>query len=186
MGGDDFAVGGSLLWRVVAEVSGQSEAALTAAYRKHGDLGAVAGELLPERSGQGLSVLEVAEAFRRIATVRGPAAKSALVRDLLERATPLEAKYVVKIVTGDLRIGLKESLVEEAIAKAYDATLGEVQRANMLHGGYRRDAAAGGCGQAGRGENAVVSSLGIHAGEPDRVGRRGVELFHRGRGRGQV
>ncbi len=131
-------VGGSLLRRVVAEVSGQSEAALTAAYRKHGDLGAVAGELLPERSGQGLSVLEVAVAFRRIATVRGPAAKSALVRDLLDRATPLEAKYVVKIVTGDLRIGLKESLVEEAIAKAYGATLAgsleRVQRANMLLG----------------------------------------------------
>ena len=44
-------VGGSLLWRVVAEISGQDEAALTAAYRKHGDLGAVAGEVLPERSG---------------------------------------------------------------------------------------------------------------------------------------
>src|ERR1043165_9300223 len=37
-------------------------------------------------------------------------------------------------MTGDLRIGLKESLVEEAIAKAYGATLPEVQRANMLLG----------------------------------------------------
>src|SRR5271166_6193111 len=44
-------VGGSLLWRVVAEVSGQDEAALTAVYRKLGDLGAVAGELLAEKSG---------------------------------------------------------------------------------------------------------------------------------------
>lgn len=131
-------VGGSLLWRVVTEISGQDEAALTAAYRKHGDLGAVAGELLPERSGQGLSVLEAAGALRQVAAARGPAAKAALVRDLLERATPLEAKYIVKIMTGDLRIGLKESLVEEAIAKAYGGTLagalGNVQRANMLLG----------------------------------------------------
>ena len=52
-------VGGSLLWRVVAEISGKDEAALTAAYRKHGDLGAVAGEVLAERPGQGLGVLEV-------------------------------------------------------------------------------------------------------------------------------
>src|SRR5271166_908732 len=44
-------VGGSLLWRVVAELSGHDEAALTAAYRKLGDLGAVAGELLAEKSG---------------------------------------------------------------------------------------------------------------------------------------
>ena len=144
--------GGRLLWRVVAELSGQTESALAAAYRKHGDLGAVAGDVLPERSGQGLRILEVAETFEHIATARGPAAKAALVRDLLGRATPLEAKYIVKIMTGDLRIGLKESLVEEAIAKAYletpaakllnatkdgaikDGALKEVQRANMLLG----------------------------------------------------
>jgi DNA ligase-1 len=135
-------VGGSLLWRVVAELSGKEDAALTAAYRKHGDLGAVAGEVLEQRSGQGLGVLEVSRIVREIAAARGLAAKTALVRDLLARATPLEAKYIVKIITGDLRIGLKESLVEEAIAKAYGGTLAgvledvleKVQRANMLLG----------------------------------------------------
>jgi len=131
-------VGGALLSRVVADLSGKDEAALTAAYRKHGDLGAVAGELLPERSGQGLGVLEVGKMLREIAAARGPAAKSALARDLLARATPLEAKYIVKIMTGDLRIGLKESLVEEAIAQAYSGgpsgSLKDVQRANMLLG----------------------------------------------------
>src|SRR6202050_2660372 len=131
-------VGGALLSRVVADLSGKDEAALTAAYRKHGDLGAVAGELLPEKSGQGLSILEVSKVFREIAAARGPTANSALVRDLLRRATPLEAKYIVKIMTGDLRIGLKESLVEEAIAQAYSGwpsgSLKDVQRANMLLG----------------------------------------------------
>jgi DNA ligase 1 len=131
-------VGGSLLWRVVRELSGKDEAALTAAYRKYGDLGSVAWEVLAPRSEQRLNVLEVADSFGKIAAARGPAAKAALVRDLLARATPLEAKYIVKIMTGDLRIGLKESLVEEAIAKAYGGTLTgalkEVQRANMLLG----------------------------------------------------
>jgi DNA ligase-1 len=127
-------VGGALLWRVVEELSGKNEAALTAAYRKHGDLGSVAGELLPERSGQGVNVLEVSRAFRQISAARGPAEKTVLVCEVLQRATPLEAKYIVKIMTGDLRIGLKESLVEEAIAKAYGGTLAEVQRANMLLG----------------------------------------------------
>jgi DNA ligase-1 len=127
-------VGGRSLWQIVAELAGKDEGALTEAYRKHGDLGAVAGDVLAERAGQGLGVLEVSESFRQIAAARGPAAKSALVRDLLSRATPLEAKYIVKIMTGDLRIGLKESLVEEAIAKAYGVTPAEVQRANMLLG----------------------------------------------------
>ena len=127
-------IGGSLLWRVVRDLSGKDEAALTKAYRKHGDLGAVAAEVLAEKSAQGLTVLAVENAFRQIAAARGPAAKSALVRELLARTTPLETKYIVKIMTGDLRIGLKESLVEEAVAKAYAGSLAEVQRANMLLG----------------------------------------------------
>ncbi len=127
-------VGGRSLWQIVAELSGKNEGEINAAYRRHGDLGAVAGEILAEHAGQGLGVLGVEAAFREIAAARGPAAKTALVRNLLSRATPLEAKYIIKIMTGDLRIGLKESLVEEAIAKAYGGTLVEVQRANMLLG----------------------------------------------------
>jgi DNA ligase 1 len=148
-------VGGRLLWRVVAELAGRDESALTVAYRKLGDLGAVASAVLPAR-GMGmlaLSVLDVEAAFRQIAASRGLASKTALVRDLLARATPLEAKYIVKIMTGDLRIGLKESLVEDAIARAYGGApspepadgelktggpakgeLKNVQRANMLLG----------------------------------------------------
>jgi DNA ligase 1 len=131
-------VGGRLLWQMVSELSGKSEAELTASYRRLGDLGAVAGEVLPARTPRSvedeLSVIEVEDYFRRIAEARGPAAKGTLVRELLVRVTPLEAKYLVKIMTGDLRIGLKESLVEEAITRAYDGTLEEVQRANMLVG----------------------------------------------------
>jgi DNA ligase 1 len=127
-------VGGRALWKIVGELAGKDDIELTGAYRRHGDLGAVAGEVLPERAGQGPGVMEVEATFRRIAAARGPAAKAAMVRDLISRATPLEAKYMVKIMTGDLRIGLKESLVEDAIAKAYGTTLAEVQHANMLLG----------------------------------------------------
>ena len=127
-------MGGQSLWRIVADVSGRDEAALAAAYRRHGDLGSVAGELLAERAGRGLNVLEVEQIFRQIAAARGAEAKTTIVRDLIARAMPLEAKYIIKIMTGDLRIGLKESLVEESIARAYGGTLADVQRANMLGG----------------------------------------------------
>jgi DNA ligase 1 len=127
-------IGGRSLWQIVAELAGKDQSALTAAYRRHGDLGAVAGDVLPDRPGQGATVLQVERAFRAIAGARGASAKAALTRELLSRSTPLEAKYIVKIMTGDLRIGLKESLVEEAISKAYGATFAEVQRANMLLG----------------------------------------------------
>ena len=127
-------MGGSSLWRIVQELSEKSESELSAAYRRHGDLGAVAGEVLPTREVTDLPLTEIQKKFRKIAAVRGSAAKSAEVRELLSLVTPLEAKYIVKIMTGDLRIGLKESLVEEAITAAYDVPLAQVQRANMLLG----------------------------------------------------
>ena len=150
-------VGGRLLWQVVEELSGKSEQE-TSAYRKYGDLGAAAAEVLPDRDHLGTGALarpdrsmeeneeqnlasdsnpnprEVQTTFRKIAAARGSTAKAVLVRELLSQVTPLEAKYIVKIITGDLRIGLKESLVEEAIAKAYGYKPTEVQRANMLLG----------------------------------------------------
>ncbi len=49
-------------------------------------------------------------------------------------ATPQEGKYIVKLVTGDMRMGLKESLVEEALARMAGARVEEVQKVNMLVG----------------------------------------------------
>lgn len=137
-------VGGRLLWQVIEGLSGKSGEELTAAYRRQGDLGAVAAQVLSQgrvagstgnhNPDDGLNLPAVQAEFRKIAAARGSIAKAIFVRELFSQLTALEAKYVVKIITGDLRIGLKESLVEEAIAKAYGGNLKEVQRANMLLG----------------------------------------------------
>jgi len=128
--------GGALLWRSVAELSGQSEAELSAVYRRYGDLGAAAEEVLRDvaRARSSLQLQDVANAFGQLAQTSGAAEKLRLVEDLLRRATALEAKYIIKIMSGDLRIGLRESLVEEAVAQAFDEKLSDVQRANMLLG----------------------------------------------------
>lgn len=129
-------VGGSLLWRALAEVSGKGEVAMTAAYRRHGDLGGAAQDVLSDAAPKqsSLSVQGLAQIFEQLAGTGNAAQKLAILKDLLRRATALEAKYMVKIISGDLRIGLRESLVEEAIGKAYDRDLTAVQRANMLLG----------------------------------------------------
>lgn len=128
-----LGVGGSLLWRAVSELSGKSDSQLRDLYRAHGDLGAVAGAALPERSSE-LTLSNLEQEFHTLSSTRGPVSKLAIILKLLGHASPSEAKYIIKIITGDLRIGLKESLVEEAIAKAYDVPLKDVQRANMLLG----------------------------------------------------
>ncbi len=82
----------------------------------------------------GVTLARVATFFADIATARGPAAKLDLLHALLLELSALEAKYLVKIITGDLRIGLKEGLVEEAIAAAAGQPLELVREANMLSG----------------------------------------------------
>jgi DNA ligase 1 len=159
-------VGGALLWRTVAELSGKSDEELTAGYRRLGDLGAVAGEVLPADSKPGVSILEVRDAFRQIASARGPSAKAPLLRDLLSRANPQEAKYLIKIMTGDLRIGLKESLVEEAIAKAFGATLPEVQRTNMLLGDIGETVVLAAAGRLAKAHMRLFHPLGFMLASP--------------------
>jgi DNA ligase-1 len=170
-------VGGRSLWQIVAELAGKVPDELTAAYRRHGDLGAVAGELLPARAGQSLGVIEVEAAFRKIAAARGPAAKGALVRDVLTRATPVEAKYIVKIMTGDLRIGLKESLVEDAIARAYGGTLAEVQRANMLLGDLGETVRLASAGKLAEAQMRLFHPLGFMLASPIESAEEGLSYF---------
>ena len=84
------------------------------------------------------SLYEVAAAYGAIEAASGPAAKGAILRDLLSRSDPLTAKYIVKVLGGELRIGLREGLVEAAIAKAFDRPLDAVKWAGMLTGDIGR------------------------------------------------
>ncbi|NYF91962.1 ATP-dependent DNA ligase [Tunturiibacter empetritectus] len=127
--------GGALLSKALLAVSGASDQALTAAYRRHGDMGAAAFDLLiaaREENAPELTLAEVAEAFAAMAVAKTTAIRAALVEGLLRRATPLEAKYLLKLMLGDMRIGVKQSLVEEAIAAAAGASVEAVRRAVML------------------------------------------------------
>jgi len=170
-------VGGRALWRIVAELAGKDESEMTDSYRRHGDLGAVAGEVLPERLGQDVDVLEVQATFRHIAAARGPAAKAAIVRDLIARAVPLEAKYIIKIMTGDLRIGLKESLVEDAIARAYGTTLTDVQRANMLLGDIGETVRLASEGRLSQAQMRLFHPLGFMLASPIESPEEGLSYF---------
>ena len=133
--GRELNVGGALLSRVLAQLSGASQPAMHAAYLRHGDLGGAAQDLLQARTVAPTLLLgEIAEAFAAIAGVGKPAAKQQITLALLERATPLEAKYLIKIILGDMRTGIKVSLVEEAIAASYGAPIAQVRHARMLNG----------------------------------------------------
>ncbi|MCU1319338.1 MAG: ligase ATP-dependent Dnl1, partial [Edaphobacter sp.] len=126
--------GGALLSKALLAVSGAEDIELTAAYRRHGDLGAAAFDLLEGRGPKAasLTLTDVAETFAGMAVARTTAVRAGLVEGLLLRATPLEAKYLLKLMIGDMRIGVKQSLVEEAIAVAASAPVAAVRHAVML------------------------------------------------------
>lgn len=111
--------------------------ALGASYNQSSDLGQAVGDLLEsynhEPTGLAPTLPEVDAAFSAIATAKG-AAKGKPLRELLARCDPQTAKSVVKVLSGDLRIGLREGHLESAIAAAFDEPLADVQWTGMLTG----------------------------------------------------
>lgn len=128
--------GVALIRRAVLAVSGATEAEFSATYGHHRDTGETTEVLLERRkpSSPSPDLSAVAEFLAALAAASGPLAKQQLLESWLQLLTAREAKYTVKIITGDLRIGLKEGLVEEAIAAATGRTPEQVREANLLCG----------------------------------------------------
>jgi DNA ligase-1 len=131
-------VGTSVLRDALSAATGISVDDLRPRYVRLGDSGEVAYEaILEARGDKGAATLTLAETeslIERLSEMKGTKNKKVLMEGALARATALEAKYLVKLLLGDLRIGLKEGLVEDAIARAFDQPLAAVAMANMLMG----------------------------------------------------
>jgi DNA ligase-1 len=130
-------VGGSILSEAICTATGSSPESLGPRYARWGDGGDVAFEVFTEAkpdSQPSLSLAETESLLARLSATRGKNAKTAILIEVLSGATPLEAKYLIKMLSGDLRIGLREGLVEDAIARAFKQPLAEVSLANMLRG----------------------------------------------------
>ena len=130
-------VGGSIISTALSEATGLSPEDLYPRYVRLGDPGDLAAEIINETNRTALptiSLVETESLITRLSETRGIKNKTALLTAILSRASALEAKYLVKLLAGDLRIGLREGLVEDAIARAFDQSLEAVAYANMLLG----------------------------------------------------
>jgi DNA ligase-1 len=140
-----IGVGWAGLAGAVLRVAGADEGALRRAYDRSSDVATAVGEVLvaaghaPDPASEP-TLLEVQAAFAAIEAASGPAAKSEHLETLLARSAPATAVAIVRVLSGELRIGLREGLLEAAIAKAFDRPLDAVKRAGMLTGDAGRTA----------------------------------------------
>jgi DNA ligase-1 len=138
-------VGTGVLRDALSEATGIEVENLRPRYVRLGDAGEVAYEVVQESARESLQpamTLALTESLiERLSEMKGTKNKKALLASVLARATPLEAKYLVKLLVGDLRIGLKEGLVEDSIARAFERELAHVAQANMLLGDIGETAA---------------------------------------------
>ncbi len=139
----DIGVG----WRVVLDALGDvvkvSEEALSDGYVRHGDLGSVAEELLAggqravSLAQEPLTIQRISKAFDEMAGARGSGSSSGkrrLLVGLMMDAGPLEAKYLIRIITNEIRVGATAGLVEEALARAFGEDPEKVRNALLVTG----------------------------------------------------
>ena len=155
-------IGWAAIAAVVEALVDAQPGALGATYNDSSDLGQAVGDLLAahghEGTGKPPTLPEVDAAFAAIAAAKGQA-KAKPLRDLLARCNPQSAKSVVKVLSGDLRIGLREGHLEAAIAKAFDRPLADVQWAGMLTGDLGRTAELARDDELGKAELALFRPL---------------------------
>ena len=133
--------GGAVIRQALAAASGLTLPALRIISRKNNDSGLTATEAMSARPGaEALPLFALHQIFQSLRSARGPVLKSEVIADALKRLPAFAAGYLVRILTGDLRIGLKEGLVEEAIARAFGVEADLFREASMLMGDSGRAA----------------------------------------------
>src|SRR5205823_1018554 len=129
-----LGLGWRALSKAITSISGLSDEQLDQLFRKHSDLGDWAGDALEGRTaGEDASLSEIAATLEAIRSAKG-AAKAAPLEALLRRLDARAARFVVKVIAGEMRIGLSEGLVEAAIAEAFEVPIAQVKRVHLITG----------------------------------------------------
>jgi DNA ligase 1 len=136
-------VGFNTIRQSLSEIARLEPEEIQEIYLKHGDMGALAehavskkqwSSLVPQRQ---LLLPDLHDQLRKIADASGPRSaetKKKILTGLLINCSPLEARYLVKIATGELRVGAVEGLVELAVGKAFGHDAQSVRQAMLLSG----------------------------------------------------
>jgi DNA ligase-1 len=162
-------------WATIADAAaaarGTSREAIAAASHRHGDVGDAIAEFFPEghasTPANEVTILELGETLDALAAASGPKAKGAILVSLFRKLHREEARYVVKLLVGEFRIGLQEGLVESSIAKAFGQPLALVRRAHMFNGDIGATALLARAGALGSAAMALFHPIGFMLAQPE-------------------
>ena len=136
-------VGFSTIMQSLSEIAMLDASEIQQIYLTHGDMGALSEYAVSKKhmislfQQQQLTLCFVYNQLKKIADTVGPGAgknKTKILTGLLINILPLEAKYLIKIINGEMRIGLVEGLVEIAIAKAFNQNIQVIREAMLVVG----------------------------------------------------
>ena len=142
--GDKLGVSERLIIKIISESSGINQSEIEKLWKKLGDLGKVAEEVLGNKkqstlSSKKLTLKKVFENLRKLSSFEGSGTvskKISLVVELLNNANPLEARYIVNTIVNDLRVGVASGVIRDSIAKAFDKDADEVENVYNLTTDY--------------------------------------------------
>jgi DNA ligase 1 len=136
-------IGYSTIMRTLSEISALDHSKVQQIYLKYGDMGALAEYAVSKKhtisllQPRALTLLSVHDQFRKIADTIGYNSsknKRNILKGLYLNSLPLEAKYLTKMINGEMRIGLTEGLVQIAVSKAFNQDLRHVREAMLVLG----------------------------------------------------
>ena len=141
-------VGFRTILQSLLEISRLDQTDIRRLHLEHGDMGTIAEYAISNKKMVTLfisvetleekpTLKEIYDQFRKIANLRGPRSnndKKNILKGLLLRCSPLEAKYLVKIISNEMRIGSYDGLIEIAIAKAFEKNVESIREAMLMSG----------------------------------------------------
>jgi len=137
----ELQIGYSTILSTISELSGESKKNILDLLIKKGDLGETAfivfnkGKKLKPLIEKQFTLNEIYEKLEKISEYKGENSyyyKKSILRELFLNSEPIEIKYLIKVITDELRIGLHEGLIEEAIAYAFNKTLSQIKEAFLI------------------------------------------------------
>ncbi len=140
----ELGVATKLVIKAVSKAVGVPPAKVEEKFTSLGDLGLVVEHFASDKK-QGtlgkekLTVDKVFRTFREIANQNGSGSqdrKLSLISSLITSATPLEAKYIIRTMLGQLRVGIAEGVIRDAIAKAFNVSSDSVENAWNIKSDY--------------------------------------------------